>query len=259
MIVGAMADMAARVYRRGEIVADPDTGSIRVADGRRQVADLPSPSSGPGSAGPKGDKGDTGDAGPAGAAGAQGPAGQAGTPGLGLPRIGLVSGRFYDGGLYASMSSIAGAANRIDLYPVVWPEELTISQIGVAVSTAVASALAKVVVYSSDAAGKPAALLYESANLDCATTGFKQVAASLSFAANTVYWLGVRHSSTATLRGVPVTGLPSLGMTAGADGSYGTVLRRTVTFANAAPNPWAFSAAEIVSNVVAPSVRVRKA
>lgn len=185
--------------------------------------------------------------------------GPAGADGFGLPKISPVTGRFYDGGAFAATTTIAGAANRCELYPVLFSGALSIDQIGVAVSTAVASAQAKVVVYSATAAGVPNALLFESAALDCATTGFKQVAASLSFAANTVYWLGVHHSSTATVRGIPVAGLPSLGMAAGADTALGSILRRTVTFANAAPNPWNFVASEVVANGVAPAVRMRKA
>lgn len=173
---------------------------------------------------------------------------------------GVVVGQYYDNSFQATASStLAGAANRIDLAPYYTSVPLNIDRIGVAVSTGVASALAKVVIYSSDANGWPDTLLYESGNLDCATTGMKEATLTFSFASGVQYWVGVRHSSTATLRTINVSSAVNLGLTSSTAANYATILRRTRTFATAATNPWVFTNSDRVANVTPPSIRFRAA
>lgn len=173
---------------------------------------------------------------------------------------GVVVGQYYDNSFQGTASAtLAGAANRIDLAPYYTSVTLAIGRIGVAVSTAVASALAKVVIYSSDADGWPDALLYESGNLDCGTTGMKEATLDFTFASGVQYWVGVRHSSTATLRTINVSSAVNLGLTSSSAANYATILRRTVTFANAAPDPWTFTNTDRTANVTPPSIRFRAA
>ena len=171
---------------------------------------------------------------------------------------GIVSGQYYDNAFQGTASStLAGAANRMDLAPYYTSVTFAIDRIGVAVSTGVASAQAKVVIYSSDANGWPDALLYETAALDCSSTGIKEATLSFTFYSGTQYWVGVRHSSTATLRTINVSSAKNLGLTSATASNYATILRRTLTFATAATDPWVFTNSDRVANVTPPSIRFR--
>lgn len=249
-------------------------------------------SAGPaGPEGPQGPAGATGAEGPPGPAGPPGPQGPAGADGQDFdPAIvaeieaargsapnlnaristisnfaspnagGVVVGQYYDNCFQgASTQTSAGAANRIELAPYFTSVNLPIDRIGVACTTAVAGALCKVVIYSADANGWPDALLYETGNLDCSTTGMKEEALSFTFLSGTMYWVGVRHSSTATLRHIPSGVAVNLGLWSSTANTYNTVLRRTVTFANPAPDPWVFTNADRAANIHPPSIRFRAA
>lgn len=171
---------------------------------------------------------------------------------------GIVSGFYYDNNPSGGVATLAGAANRIDLSPYFSPLSMTINQIGCAVSTAVAASLFKIVIYSSSASGWPDTLLYESANLSGAAVGYISATLSFTFQSGVKYWLGVRHSSTCTLRTIAVASAYSLGLgNSGAAASQMTVLRRTLTFATAATNPWAFTSTDLVANITPPSIRFR--
>jgi hypothetical protein len=101
-------------------------------------------------------------------------------------------------------TTVAGAANRLDFIPFIPSRNLVIDQLGIEVTTLIASSLARVAIYA-DNNGTPGALLAGGANaLDCATTGIKTESISLSMTAGTLYWLAVWTSSTQTLRALGV-------------------------------------------------------
>jgi hypothetical protein len=134
----------------------------------------------------------------------------------------------------------------------------TIDQIGCSVSTGVAAALFKIIVYDSGSNGRPNNLLYESGDLSGAAVAYVAATTSLTFLAGKKYWVGVRHSSTCTLRTVPVAGALQLGLgSSGTAANYATVIRQTVTYANPAPNPFVFAAANLTNNINPPSIRMR--
>jgi len=171
--------------------------------------------------------------------------------------VGAVSGSYVDQGIAAANSgTLATAANRFDVFPMVPYGDVTIDIIGVAVSTAVASALVKIVVYDSNALGMPGELLFEGTNLDAGSTGYKSSAFSHTFKAGRVYWLGVRSSSTATLRTVAAGASIPLAVASNAGTNYATVLRGTLTYANAAPDPFVATGFAVTATGV-PSVRMR--
>lgn len=173
---------------------------------------------------------------------------------------GIVSGNYYDACFHGSATgTLAGAANRFTLSPYYSSNHLVIDQIGVLVSTAVASALGKIVIYENGLDNWPDTLLFESSNLDFSTTGFKSQALSFTFDADRQYWLGIRESSTATLRTISVASAVNLGVAGATGTSYYTVLRRTITFANPAPTNWAFVKTDLVANTTPPSIRMRAA
>jgi hypothetical protein len=141
-------------------------------------------------------------------------------------------------------STLAGAANRMDIYPFTPRADISVDRLAVNVTTAVASALGKIVVFGSDAKGRPDAKLAETADLDFSTTGVKDGTVALTLRKGRTYWLGIRHSSTATLSAWDTR--------ASADINGGSpvttarkTLRRTLTYATAAPAAWVFVSSEI--------------
>jgi hypothetical protein len=126
---------------------------------------------------------------------------------------GVVSGQYYDNGFNAATQSLlAGVAGQMDLAPYFSRTTMPIDRIGCAVTTGVVGALFKIVIYSSNAQGWPDAKLYESADLSAAAVAFAEATLSFTFQANTCYWVGVRKSSTATLRTVPIAAAANLGL-----------------------------------------------
>ena len=173
---------------------------------------------------------------------------------------GVVTGFFYDNNPHGGVGTLAGAANRVDMAPFYTSIPLSIDQLGVSCSTAVASSQVKVVIYSSDANGWPDTRLYETAALSTAATGYVFETLSFTFSSGVQYWLGVRHSSTATLRTIAINSAWNLGLGSnGHSGTQSTVIRRTLTFATACTTPWAFTGTDLVSNVTPPSIRFRAA
>ena len=142
---------------------------------------------------------------------------------------------------------LAGAANRIDLYPFVPSGDLVIDALGVNCTTAVAAALCKVVVYQSLANGRPGALLVETGTADLSTTGNKVVPETLTLFRGRTYWLGVRHSSTATISAWALQATPDISGGTTMVTTARKILRRTVTFATAAPSSWGYTSAEITA------------
>lgn len=175
---------------------------------------------------------------------------------------GIVVGNYYDGSFHGSSpSTSAGVANRIDLGIFYTSTPLRIDQIGVAISTGVAGALGRVVIYGANASGWPDAKLYESpTNLDFSATGYIFNSLDFTFQSGTIYWLGLLSSSTATYRTIPTGNLPNFGLSSSSGTSYFTVIRRTVAaFANPLPNNWGFLSNELVGNTAIPSIRFRAA
>lgn len=234
-----------------------------------------SPSEGyqaPAAAGGVGPPGPQGDPGPPGADGADGADGSDGAPGAaglngGVPWFGSpITNRYYalgGAGTALALTTIAGAANRADMSPWYCTRSFTPILLGVQVTTGVASATCKVLVYEADVNGWPATSRYIGPALSCATTNtFVSDGAGLpSFVAGTTYWIGVIHSSTATLRAWNVGNAAAFGGigTTATTTNFGTVLRRaSLTYASP-PAPWSFLATDIVNNVGPPIVFARSA
>ncbi|EEW24417.1 DUF2793 domain-containing protein [Rhodobacter ferrooxidans] len=141
-------------------------------------------------------------------------------------------------------STLAGAAGRIDLFPFIPRADITVNQAAVYVTTLIASALGKVVIYGADANGRPGSLIQETADMDFSTTGVKSATIAQTLRQGRTYWIGIRHSSTATLSAWPLTATPDLNGGVPVT-SARKVLRRTLTYATAAPASWGFVASEI--------------
>lgn len=80
---------------------------------------------------------------------------------------------------------------------------------------------------------------------------------SFSFAANTLYWMGVHTSSTATLRTINTTSMLCIGLASSTATTDSTVLRTTPTFGSALAT-YSYAASQGVSSVI-PIVRMQVA
>lgn len=183
------------------------------------------------------------------------------TGSLALPNAGgHISQGFYDTakGTVAT-GTLAGVAGRVDMVPFATSKDVRIDQLGVAVSAFVASAAGRVFVYDTNSDGWPDKLLYVSGDLDFGQNGFKGANVDFTFVRGRQYWVGVWHSSTATVRATPLADCYSLGLD-GADGTtYFTRLSRTVSFSGSLPANWGFLASDRVANLAVPSIRYRVA
>lgn len=174
---------------------------------------------------------------------------------------GVIIGQYYDNAFQGTNSTtLAGAANRVDLAPFYTSQTLRIDQIGVAVSTAVGGTLGRIVIYTADSAGWPSEKVYEGdSNLDMGSTGYKSHSLDFTFDSGKQYWLGILRSSTSTIRAINTSSAVNLGVNGSAGTQYFTILRRTHTFANPLPDPWNFQASDRVANIAPPSFRFRAA
>ncbi|PSJ60337.1 DUF2793 domain-containing protein [Mesorhizobium soli] len=176
-----------------------------------------------------------------------------------LPGIEADSGRYVcaDTGVGTTPATVAGAANRISLYPFIPKFDFTADRIGANVTTAVASAQGKIVVYESDARGRPSGRITETGTLDFSTAGAKEATVSLAFRKGVQYWLGLRHSSTATVSAWQPDASPNLDLAA-IGTTVNKTLQRTLAFATATPAAWGYVASEAASTS-APAIWMRVA
>lgn len=111
------------------------------------------------------------------------------------------------------LSTIVGGANRLTVYPYIPAQAITSASLYINVTTAVVGSNVQILIYSN-LNGKPDSLLYQSTNLDCATTGIKTVTTTQTFAAGTTYWIGIHTSSNQTLSALNQAAVINIGVNA---------------------------------------------
>ena len=144
-----------------------------------------------------------------------------------------------------STAAAGFGTDQASLAPWVCPFDVTLSDIGINVSTAgLSGALSKFAIYDSDASGKPNSRLFMSGTVPVDTTGFKSTACTLSLAKGKTYWFMVRASLgfNSTSWNLACCA-PINGGTTGST-SNRTILTRTIAFATDAPATWVWSGAE---------------
>lgn len=156
----------------------------------------------------------------------------------------------------ATPGTLAGAAGRIDLFPFLPRADCTVDRVVVNCTTAVAAALARIVLYSADAQGRPSGLLWESPDLDLGTAGTRLATVSQIFRQGRTYWLGLRHSSTATISTWATTATPDINGGTTPAITLRKVLRRTIAWGTACPATWGFTSADI-NAAAAPAIWLR--
>jgi hypothetical protein len=143
----------------------------------------------------------------------------------------------------AATGVLAGAAGRMDLFPFIPRDDITIDRLSVNVTTLIAAALGKIVLYAADSTGRPATLILETSDLDFSTVGLKEATVAQTLRRGITYWIGIRHSSTAILSAWASTATPDLNGGAPVTTAR-KVLRRTLAYATAAPGTWGYLASE---------------
>jgi hypothetical protein len=86
-------------------------------------------------------------------------------------------------------------ASRLVLVPYIPAQTINSNALQYFVNINVAGSLCRLLIYS-DLNGKPDTKLYESANIDCSTTGLKTVLNSFTFNVGTTYWLAFHGGAT---------------------------------------------------------------
>jgi len=161
------------------------------------------------------------------------------------PHIRTNAGRYIPTAMANSIATttVAGVANQMNIYPWIPTRDISIDRLSINVTTLIAAALGKIVVYDSDVDGRPNNRLTETGDLDFSTTGVKEATVALSFLAGKQYWIGIRHSSTATVSAFQPYTMPCLDYTAVVTTAVKT-LQRSLTYATAAPATWGYVATE---------------
>jgi hypothetical protein len=181
-----------------------------------------------------------------------------GSPNLdGYSQMAPAAGLFIANSANATaLSTAAQVADRMVIAPFVSAYSMTIDQLGVSVSTLLAGANAKCVIYAADSNGRPTTLLRETPDISAAAaaTVFGTIT-SLTLTAGATYWIGVRTSGTFTLRTLGAAALPALDYTNAATPASRQTLTRTLTYATAA-NDWTYSSSHH-STVPMPLVLMR--
>lgn len=149
----------------------------------------------------------------------------------------VTTGSYLYGNIVAiAQSTIATVANRLEYYPYCPSRDVTIDELALEVTTAVAATNARLGVYDSTSGGIPGNLLTGAGTLlDCSTAGVKTSAVlpTVTLKAGIQYWLAVLSSGTQTYRGIPLAGLTPLPV---ASGTPNTCYRQTQTFASGLPS-----------------------
>lgn len=121
--------------------------------------------------------------------------------------------------------------NELTFNPFRPMNNFNVNQFNIEVTLAQAGQSARVVIYS-DLNGKPSAKLYESANIDISTTGYKTVTMSYNFTAGTLYWVGIQaNGNGGRLRAVSnANSMLAWSVAATSASAYATLIYTSLTF-----------------------------
>jgi hypothetical protein len=179
-----------------------------------------------------------------------------------LSNMNAQSGTWIHNGLDEPAGTFAAAANRLEIYPIMFKKDVTINRVGIQVTTGVVNGKCCVCIYSANqTTGRPDTELVDTVEMFTNSTtddSGKYVDVSMTFTANTIYWVGTYHNSNATLRAYAANGVLGWSGTTLASTGHFNALRRTITYANGSPNTWVWNSAEQVRSTPH-SVRFRVA
>jgi len=173
---------------------------------------------------------------------------------------GVLVGNYYDNGFQgANHTTIGSAPGRLELAPFFTSSPLRIDRLGVSVSGAGAGTTLRCVIYGCGDDGWPdSPLLVPVDELDCSSTGFKEHTIDFTFESGRQYWLGRHSSGSHTIRSLNATAAVNLGLTTSNGSNYNNMIRRTVTYGDALPDPFNLVEADLAAGNP-PSIRFRAA
>lgn len=157
-----------------------------------------------------------------------------------------------------NLPNIAGVVDQVRLYPFTARATMDVSALVCRCGTLATGGLAKLVVYSSDALGRPDVLLFESGDLDFSAAGGREAVLSMTIQKGTTYWLGIRTNSTASFWGCGNGSTPAINGGTGSIQTPRASVTRTISYGSAAPATWGWNAGEI-SNSTPPHIWLRRA
>ena len=143
----------------------------------------------------------------------------------------------------AALTTGNSIADYILLTPFQVPYDLTIDQVGVW-QTSAGSISLRVLIYTSDADGRPSSKDAETATITTAQNS-NTISLSHTFNANTLYWVGTHTSGVRTFRQCREENLMPLGLDVSAQfvSTYAIVLGSTAI--GSAPTTWSFAASQL--------------
>jgi hypothetical protein len=147
-----------------------------------------------------------------------------------------------------ALTTKARVANTIDLSPIVLNFDASINGCAISVSTA-ATGTARVVVYNSDAVGRPSTVLAHGTEVSTGTTGTKAaMGLTATLTKGVLYYIGVWTSGAPTLRCVQSYSAMPIVWTTDATPAGQNCLRKTITYhATNSPGTWTYSTADHVT------------
>jgi len=149
------------------------------------------------------------------------------------------AGVFVGNLLTGTLTTLASAANRVDITPFMPRVSFTIDQIGLSVSTAAAGSACGLI-FDTDINGRPTTILAQGDNVDTGAVATVMGAVSFTFRAGKLYYVGGWTQAACTLRcGQTYTQVP-LSWTNAATPARQAVLRRTQAWGGAATN-WVYA------------------
>lgn len=104
---------------------------------------------------------------------------------------------YYSAPTAIAWSTGSFITGRIYSIPFPNPKARVVKEIGINVTTAIASGKARLAIYTDSGNLTPTTLVVDAGEVDCSTTGFKSVTGlSVSLAAGQMYWLSATYNST---------------------------------------------------------------
>lgn len=173
---------------------------------------------------------------------------------LGGELAGSVAGSYGDiisgssSSLAVNLATLASGNNRLDLGPFTPARTFRTLSVGSTFTAGNAGRFFRVVCYEGDADGLPGALAWVTGDIEAPAAGWHSEARDYTFVRGRLYWLGIWTNSLGmTIRAAVTTSLPAIGLASDDPlaSTYATMFRRTVTFADPAPNPWAPNLTEL--------------
>jgi len=140
-------------------------------------------------------------------------------------------------GGFGGFTQASLVTNRISLFPYIPNQNITTSALDVTVNAIGTGSNCRILIYSN-LNGLPDTKIYESATLDCTSTGIKTASTSQTFTAGTIYWVGVHGQNSAALSAINATQtiplkIATSGVSAGLVSNY---IFKDVTFGSAPAN-----------------------